>query len=380
MDKLNYTLKSEEIQELKEKISRIYQRICTQLRKNNILKRKRVVVTYTILAKATILYVTQNLSYQRLSDIMAMKYKVCMSDTAWKKQLNKSIPIFYDVVMKFLNGGKKPESNEKVLGYSSVYAIDATDITLQGSKGSFLRVNTKYRISGKPKFDAVIKDIHTGESVKLFDIDSKSLYFADRAYGKTPQMGYILDNKADFVFRFSPSQVCLYSDKECKNKLEIKEYLTSPDVSLSLHCFFKAAGKVYPLRVIASPLPEKERDKAVDKAKRKAVKKQRKIQSSTILYAGWLFIAASLPVNIADEDIILSYRKRWQIELHFKRAKSLLRFHNLRRCGIVYAYNIVKAWVAVSAFIYSLFPVCYTFFSFDFSEFNLFSVLILLIS
>ena len=82
MDRLNYTLKSEEIQELKGKINRIYQRICTQIRKNNILKRKRVVVKYTVLAKATILYITQNLSYQRLADVMAMKYNVCMSDTA----------------------------------------------------------------------------------------------------------------------------------------------------------------------------------------------------------------------------------------------------------------------------------------------------------
>lgn len=380
MDKLDYTLKSEEIQELKGKINRIYQRICAQLRKNNILKRKRVVVKYTILAKATILYVTQNLSYQRLSDIMAIKYKVCMSDTAWKKQLNKSIPVFYTVVMKFLNTGKESESNEKILGYSSVYAIDATDITLQGGKGSFLRVNTKYRISGKPKFEAVIKDIHTGESTKLFDIEPKSLYIADRAYGKTPQMGYILSSGADFVFRVSPSQVCLYSDRECRTKLDLKEYLTSSDILLSLNCFFKAGGNVYPLRIIASPLPARERNRAVVKVKKKAVKKQRRLQSSTILYAGWLFIASSLPAAITDEDIIFSYRKRWQIELHFKRSKSLLRFHSLRRCGTVYAYNIVMAWVAVSALVYSLFAVCYDFFSFDISEFNLFSDLIFLIS
>jgi len=380
MDRLNYTLKSEEIQELKGKINRIYQRICTQIRKNNILKRKRVVVKYTVLAKATILYITQNLSYQRLADVMAMKYNVCMSDTAWKKQLKKAIPIFYTVVMQFLNTEKESESDEKILGYSSVYAIDATDITLQGGKGSFLRVNTKYRISGKPKFEAVINDIHTGESTKLFAIESKSLYIADRAYGKTPQMEYLLSNGADFVFRISPSQVCLYSDRECKTKLELKEYLTSPDVLLSLNCFFKAGGNVYPLRIIASPLPTRERNRAVDKVTKQALKKHHKIQSSTILYAGWLFIASSLLSSIKEEDIISSYRKRWQIELHFKRSKSLLRFHSLRRCGIEYAYNMVMAWVAVSALVYSLFAVCYNFFSFEISHFNLFSDLISLIS
>ena len=243
-----------------------------------------------------------------------------------------------------------------------------------------MRVNTKYRISGKPKFEAVIKDIHTGESTKLFDIESKSLYFADRAYGKTPQMGYILKNGADFVFRVSPSQVCLYSDRECKTKLYLKEHLTSSDTLLSVSCFFKAEGNVYPLRIIASPLPLRERSRAIDKVKKKAVKKQRKIQNSTILYAGWLFLASSLPTTITDEDIVAAYRKRWQIELHFKRAKSLLGFHSLRRCGFKYAYNIVMAWVAVSAFIYALFPVCYELFSFDISEFNLFSDLILLFS
>ena len=89
MDKLNYTLKIEEIQGIKEKIREIKRKIITAIKKSNILKRKRIIKKYSTLVQAAILYIVEKLSFQRLSDVMAAKYGVIMSDTAWKKQISK---------------------------------------------------------------------------------------------------------------------------------------------------------------------------------------------------------------------------------------------------------------------------------------------------
>ena len=69
MDKLNYTLKSEEIQELKEKIRGIKRKVIRKLEKSKVIKRKRVVKSCSVLFQATILYIVEKLSFQRLSDI-----------------------------------------------------------------------------------------------------------------------------------------------------------------------------------------------------------------------------------------------------------------------------------------------------------------------
>lgn len=379
MDKLNYTLKSEEIQELKQKIRGIKRKVIRKLEKSKVIKRKRVVKSCSVLFQATILYIVEKLSFQRLSDVMAIKYKVSMSDTSWKKQISKVAPVIYGIMMEFLNSKSQTNKNT-ILGYSSVYALDATDITLEGKKGTILRAHTEYDISGQASFKALIADIHTGESAKLFSVKANSLYFADRAYGKTPQMGYMIENNADFVFRFSPSHVKMFSDAKCIQQIDFSLLLSAKDQISSFECFFKDKKRIRKIRVIISPIPKDKAETAVKKAKRKSNKKQYKISAKTLVYAQYLFLATSLSDDYSNQDIISAYRNRWQIELHFKRSKSLLRFHKLRRSSFFYAFNIVSIWVAVTAFVYSLFLPLFSHFSLVFSTFNAFSLLSFLIS
>lgn len=379
MDKLNYTLKAEEIQDIKKKIREIKRQVVNQIKKSNLIRRKRVVKKYSTLVDAAILYIVEALSFQRLSDVMAVKYGISMSDTAWKKQITKIAPLFYKVMMTYLNRKSRNAECDNILGYSS-YAIDATDIPLDGKKGTVLRAHTVYDLSRKANFKALIADIHTGESVKLHDIKSNSLYFADRAYGKTPQTEYMLANNAQFVFRFSPSQVKLFKDIDGKEKIDFKSYLSDNKTVSSINCFFKGKKGMQKMRVIISPIPKNKAEKAVIKAKKKSVKKQNKLSENTLIYAKWLFLATSLPDTVHSQEIISAYRKRWQIELHFKRSKSLLRFHKLRRCSYTYAFSIVSIWLAVAALVYSLFASLVSHFSIDISSFNAFSLFAFLIS
>lgn len=378
MDKLNYTLKGKEIQEIKEKIREIKRQVTKRIEKSDILRRKRIVKNYSTLVQAAILYIIERLSFQRLSDIMATKYKVSMSDTAWKKQMIKIAPIFNEVMMKYLSSRKRPE-NDTVFGYPA-YAIDATDISLEGKKGTVLRAHTIYGISEKAYFESHIFDVHTGESVKLHDVKANILYFADRAYGKTPQMAYMLAHNSEFIFRFSPSQVKFFKDVDCTEKIDFKSYLSNNKTVSSVDCFFKARKQVLKIRAVISPIPEDKAEGAVKKAKRKSVKKQNKLSEVTIIYAKWIFLATSLPNTISPEQIVSVYEKRWQIELHFKRSKSLLGFHRLRKCSHNYAVAIVSIWQAVTAFVYSLLGTFFSRFSFDISTFNAFSLFAFLLS
>ena len=379
MDKLNYTLKVEEIQEIKQKIRKIKRSVINLIEKANVLHRKRIVTKYSTLVQAAILYIVEGLSFQRLSDVMAAKYGVSMSDTAWKKQIIKIAPVFYEVMMTYLSSKSEEAESNNILGYSS-YAIDATDIPLEGKKGTVLRAHTVYDLSKKACFKAHIADIHTGESVKLHSVKAENLYFADRAYGKTPQMEYMLENNAEFVFRFSPSQVRLFKNVDCTEKIDFKSYLSQDNTLSSIDCFFKGKKSVIKLRVIISPIPKDKAENAAMKAKKKSVRKQNKLSKDTLIFAKWLFLATSLSDVIPAEQIVSAYRKRWQIELHFKRSKSLLRFHRLRRCSYNYAFSIVSIWLAVTAFVYLLFNTLFSRICRDISSFNIFSLFAFLIS
>ena len=56
---------------------------------------------------------------------------------------------------------------------------------------------------------------------------------------------------------------------------------------------------------------------------------QRKIDPCSTLAAGFMMLATSLPADIPASEICAVYRLRWQIELAFKRLKSLIRIDEI---------------------------------------------------
>ena len=84
-----------------------------------------------------------------------------------------------------------------------------------------------------------------------------------------------------------------------------------------------------PLRLTILPLPPDKVEIARKKIRRIASKQQSKLNPNTLLAAGFLMLATSLPDAFPAADICAVYRLRWQIELAFKRMKSLLHIDRL---------------------------------------------------
>lgn len=53
-------------------------------------------------------------------------------------------------------------------------------------------------------------------------------------------------------------------------------------------------------------------------------KKQRKLNNETVFTHNDMFVITSLPAEISAAEIFFCYRLYWQVELVFKRLKSLL--------------------------------------------------------
>ena len=79
-------------------------------------------------------------------------------------------------------------------------------------------------------------------------------------------------------------------------------------------------------RVVILPSDHYVRDEAVlaRSLRQAASRKQEKLDPRTLIAAGFMVLVTSLPAEIPAEEICAVYRLRWQIELAFKRMKSLL--------------------------------------------------------
>jgi len=332
MDKQNYTIKGITAQEIKREFSKIRNAIIRAVRDSGIIRRKRVIREAAVLVEAAYLYIVKKLSYQRLSDEMACRYGIHMSDTAWKKQLRKIADIFLDAVTQHMQKCLTESSSatqQTLLNYQKVYAADATDVSQEGSQNIVMRIHTQLSLNNHAGVRMKITDNHTAENISLLPIEAQSLYLADRAYGKAGQLAHLIDNRADFIIRITPNRLKVYTDKECKQRIDFPSLLSEPISSFSLPAFFRYGGHTYPIRVVGEKLPEEKQNDAEKRVRKKAAKNRCKLRSSTVLFSKWLIVVSTVANTVADQEILTTYRQRWQIELLFKRSKTLL---GLKKC------------------------------------------------
>ncbi|NIP32538.1 transposase, partial [Candidatus Saccharibacteria bacterium] len=78
------------------------------------------------------------------------------------------------------------------------------------------------------------------------------------------------------------------------------------------------------MRLCAIRKSDDEAKKAIKKALKECRKKQRKINWETIELHRYIILVTSIPAEVTANQILELYRLRWQIEIAFKRLKSIL--------------------------------------------------------
>ncbi len=169
-----------------------------------------------------------------------------------------------------------------------------------------------------------ITDEKTGETLKNFEIRKKDLIIAGRAYATITGMEYCLENGGDFILRIRNKAFNLYNAE--REQVFLTDWLKTLDGGASCAMFYyRDSQKNYKnVRICALPKTEEEIKKEEKRLKKKESKKQIKISDDTKFSHRYMFVATSLPETFTAEDILSIYRLRWQVEMVFKRYKSIL--------------------------------------------------------
>ena len=81
---------------------------------------------------------------------------------------------------------------------------------------------------------------------------------------------------------------------------------------------------------------------------RKAQRKQKRPSERALFLAGYVFVWTTIPAGVLDSSQVLElYRARWQIELAFKRMKSIMGLGQLPKLSEASA----RAWVHGKLFV-----------------------------
>ena len=148
----------------------------------------------------------------------------------------------------------------------------------------------------------------------------------DRAYGSKVGITHVLKNKGHFLVRIKNKAMKLMesSDKQF-NLLEHFSTLNIGDIGDWDVLYSPAKNKWTKIRLCAVKKSTEAAEYSLKKAKQEMVKKQRTLNDDTLALHSYFFVITSVDRDVlSPKEIIELYRYRWQIELAFKRLKSIL--------------------------------------------------------
>ena len=303
----------ENIEKILEMLPRGYEEAATE---TGALKRKREIKTAIDLLMLVFLYVAHGLSHLEVSVVAKMKGIAQISDVAFMKRFAKCGKLIEWILENLKPQATahyfKPPKFEKY----DIKALDASVVTSGGkirithrlhfAIDIFLLKSDQYKITAR----------EIGESLTNFVVKATDLFLGDRAYGTKTSMEHCLGNGGNFIFRLRRNAFDIYDKKG--NKMDLIEKLKGikKNKTLRLGCFFlSSANNLVPIRICAMIKPKN----VVESP-----------ENDTDFMNNFIVLVTSILDNhISAKDILELYRLRWQIELYFKRLKSLMGFGDI---------------------------------------------------
>jgi Transposase DDE domain len=211
-----------------------------------------------------------------------------------------------------------------------VRLVDATTIREPGGGGTEWRAHALVDLQVGALCGLELTDRHGAESLLRQPIEPGEIAVADRAHGRRTDFGQLLARGTDLVVRIGWQNLPLETPEG--DRLALADWLeaavTAPTERAVL---VETPTGTHPLRLLAVPLPPAQAAEARRRLRRAAAKKQRTPDRRTSIAAGFVMLVTTLdPRSWSLADVLALYRCRWQIELFFKRLKSVWHLDRLR--------------------------------------------------
>ncbi len=212
----------------------------------------------------------------------------------------------------------------------SLQVVDGSVVCEPGGKGAKWRVHFALDLLRGRCRQVEVTTHREAESLSRFSWNCGDIVIADRNFAKMQGIGYVRQCGADVIVRAKLHEPVL-RDADGERIDILSRLRTLPRQGVGDWRVWLGEGEQpMPMRLIAWKMPDKEASKARERLRKTANKNQRQLQPETLEAAGYVFLLTTLMEANASQILAL-YRMRWQIELAFKRMKSLLGLGKLKK-------------------------------------------------
>ena len=231
-------------------------------------------------------------------------------------------------------------ATETWAGYE-LLVVDGSSFAGPGAEGTDARVHLQLRLPDLEIVDAIVEDRSVGESLKRFTWHDGQLALGDRGYANPPGIAAVVEQGADVLVRVNRSALPMWTRGGEAIKLiewlrSLRGYRASERrvVVRSREHAREIEG-----RLIATRLRPADAEKARARLRRELGNKATFLDMEAAQY---VVVFTTVPAERMPTAMCLAlYRIRWQIELAFKRWKSVCHFDRLPN----YRDDTILSWL-----------------------------------
>jgi hypothetical protein len=293
-------------------------------RSTGTLKRARQVRSADVLLRLAFLYAASGLSLQQAAARATTAGLARISSVGLMKRMRSAGPWLRALAEGVFAESARMPSLEAVPAGRRLRIVDATHVRVSGSSGTDWRL---HYVLGLPTLTcdfAEVTDAKGGETYTRVPVRPGDVILGDRGYSHRGGVAHVLDCGGDVVVRLNATNFPLVGSNGEPLDLVATMRSIAGHAPESWPVRFQANDQEYEARLCAVRKSASAAQLSKERLLKAARKRGKTVQDQTLEMAEYVFVLATPGVNdLTAGEVLELYRARWQIELGFKRLKSL---------------------------------------------------------
>jgi hypothetical protein len=258
------------------------------------------------------------------------------------QKMRRAQPYLGALVERMTSASEREASPELWAGYEML-GLDATTVSGPGAEGTDARIHATLRLHDLRVCEVHVTDASEGETLRRFGWMPGQLAIVDRGYSNAPGILHVVDQGADVLVRLNRGALPIYDDEDVLiDPLEWCRALSGHRVQERVVQIAHGEGRrrrVLRGKLIGVRLPEKEAQEARVRVRRE---QGPSVTAEQLEAAEYVMLFTTVPSSrLSASRCVEAYRLRWQIELQWKRWKSLCHFDRLPN----YRDDTIRSWL-----------------------------------
>ncbi len=294
-------------------------------RRTGALRRARDVPDSETLLRVLLLHVANGYSLMETA-VQARHLGVQLSAVAVFKRLRASEEWLRWLAERLRGGQRLALESEG----RPVRAVDATTVSEPGSTGTDWRVHYAINLANLQCDFFELTDVEGGETLRRVPVRAGDIILGDRIYATPVGVAQVHQAQADIVVRLNRRSLPVADS--AGHPLQVLPMYRSLQVGQAQEWSTRVkhpAGGWVQGRLIAVKRSAQATRVARHRLQRKASKQQKKVSRDSWQAAQYFAVWTTLPRTFSAAAVLELYRLRWQIELAFKRMKSIMSLGHL---------------------------------------------------